>query len=64
VAVLNLPTLVVPASVDGITMGLPTLVVDGVPVEWPTMGEWRLEFSDDNVATLTLSIPVQVEVAT
>jgi hypothetical protein len=61
---LNIPTLVIPAAKPGdFVIGLPTLLVDGDVVPWPTMGDWRLTFEDEGAATLTLTLPVRVEVA-
>lgn len=62
-----IPTLVIPAtpddgSVAGYLVGLPRLLVNGEVVPWPTTGDWRLDFSDGGFATLTLTIPVRVDV--
>lgn len=64
---IKLPTLVLPSTpddgtVNGFVLGLPTLFVDGKEVDWLTMGGWRLEFAENEVATLHLALPVRVEV--
>lgn len=64
---MTIPTLVLPATkddgtVDGFVVGLPKLLVNGEELDWLTVGGWRLEFNDNDVATLHLAVPVRVEV--
>lgn len=44
-----------------VTVGVPELLLDGEPFPWATIGPYRLEYGSDDVATLTISLPVKVE---
>jgi hypothetical protein len=61
----KIPTLVITDGTDEspFGIGVPTLLdVDGKPVEWPTTGEWRVTFGDDQLTTLHVAIPVRIRV--
>lgn len=41
-----------------ITVGIPTILINGQPFPYPTRGPVLFEYADDNVATLTVRIPI------
>lgn len=45
-------------NVHRLIVGMNELTFDGEPFPWETVDDWTLVFSNDSLATLTLSIPV------
>ena len=43
-------------------IGIPKLELDGKPLELLTVDNWELSFGKEDVATLTVRIPVRVRV--
>lgn len=59
-SVLRLPK---PDQTELLTTRVPRLEwPDGSVIDIPTTGEWTLSMKDDGVATLTIRIPVRVDV--
>ncbi len=59
---LRIPKIVIPTEAPErtVTVGIPAITFDGQPFPFTTTGSWRLEFGKDNVAELSLTMPVLI----
>jgi hypothetical protein len=57
---LRIPKVVIPPDSPDATIGvgIPEMTFDGEPFPYMTMGPWRVEFNQDEVTTLTVTIPI------
>lgn len=54
-----IPRLTLKAT-DPAGLGYPEVLLDGQPIPWPTIGPVRLEVGDDQIPSLTVTIPVNL----
>lgn len=57
---LDIPELLVAPPESGVQVGIPALRYKGELLTFPTMGPFRIEMADDDITTVTVTIPVRI----